>query len=100
MFSDHVMNTLPEDKTEAALELCQVFLSEDKKIPPHVAPSQYEHYLRALNSFRAYCDPYQLEYSFPTLSKNPAEDVQRVRNFFIEVMKIVEKKIGLVMKQV
>ncbi len=99
MFSDHVINNLPEDKAEAALKLCQVFMSEDKNIPPYVAPSQYEHYLRAMNAFRAYCDPYQLEYPFPSLSTNPAEDVQRVRNFFVEARKTVEKKIGLVMKE-
>lgn len=95
MFSDHVIYNLPGDRDKAALKLCQVFMAEDKRVPPDVPPSQYsEHYVRALNAFRAYCDPYQLQYPFPSLSTNPTEDVRRVRTFFVEVLKIVEKKLG------
>ena len=92
MFSQSFIDNLPHDNEKAAVLMCECF-HEKEKSNRNLIVSQdlYDHYVRAMTTFKAFCDPYALDYDYPLLSGNPNRDVPLVREFFAEL----EKKLGL-----
>jgi hypothetical protein len=41
--------------------------------------------VNAINKFKIFCDPYELDYDYPLLNGNPDRDIELIRQFFTEL---------------
>lgn len=86
MYPESFIQSLPEDKNVAAIEMCAFFLQEDARYKEMlVTRAIYNSYIQGIFQFKAYCDPYEMEYSLPQFGENEQENIETIRQFFINV---------------
>ncbi|MCP4954049.1 MAG: hypothetical protein GY919_00320 [Photobacterium aquimaris] len=92
MFPEHLINALPEnDDKEAALIMCDYIIEADQKHKAVViTKSLFDDRLRAITQFRAFCDPYELLYRFPSLNGDINKDFLSIHQFFVDIKEKIE----------
>jgi hypothetical protein len=86
VFSQTFIESLPRDNIKAAAMMCEYFFEKDKSNSNLIMSRElYEQYTMSLHMFKAYCDPYTLDYSHPMLNGNADRDIALIRDFFLSV---------------
>lgn len=86
MFSQSLIDSLPYDDKKAATILCEHFWEKEQTNKNLIiSRSLYDQYVNAINKFKIFCDPYELDYDYPLLNGNPDRDIELIRQFFTEL---------------
>ena len=94
MIDEKFLESLPDDPILAVHGICEEFFLQDNQIPLGHENECYENYLEVIGLFQAFSEAYQLDYSLPSLSGDRETNITRIRNFFVEVHKTLEKDVA------
>jgi len=87
LFPEYLINALPEDDDKAAaLMMCDYIIEvSQRQKSAIVTKSLFNDHMRAITQFRAFCDPYELIYRFPTVKGDIEKDFSSIEKFFVDI---------------
>lgn len=84
MYPDEFFHKLEGcDEKEMAEQMCQYFFEQDAANSERTIDQQLcNEYIRTIEQFRIFLDPYGVTYKVPVITKSIEENIDNVRRFF------------------
>jgi len=91
VYTQSFIESLPHDPKKAAALMCEYFLDKEQTNSKLLVTRElYDQYMESVFKFKAFCDPYELQYEYPALNGNPERDVPMIREFFSKLQEVLK----------